>query len=62
MSAKKVTTKENLSLGYRGPVRLPTRILTGPALVPVIPAPVGVAAAVSATCPRLEGRQLQVIE
>ncbi len=60
MSDKKVTTKENLSLGYRVPVRLLTRMLIGPALAFDIPAPVGAAKAVNETSPRLDGRQEQV--
>ena len=37
-------------------------MLTGFDVVLLMPAPVGVAAAVSATVPRFEGRQLQVAE
>jgi len=37
-------------------------MLIGPALAPVIPAPVGVAAAVKVTSPRLEGFHVQVAE
>ena len=37
-------------------------MLTGAAVVLVIPAPVGVAVAASETTPRFEGRQLQVTE
>ena len=40
---------------YRAPVLLPTRMLIGEELEPVMPAPVGVAAAVNATAPRFEG-------
>ncbi len=36
-------------------------MLIGVALLPDIPAPVGVAAAVSETMPRFDGRQVQVV-
>ena len=45
---------------YRAPVLLPTRILIWGATELEIPAPVGVAAAVNATAPRLEGLHVQV--
>ena len=43
-------------------MRFPTMIFTGLEVVLLMPAPVGVAAAVSATEPRFDGRQLQVAE
>ena len=43
-------------------MRLSTMMLTGFEVVLLIPAPVGVATAVSATEPRFDGRQLQVAE
>ena len=47
---------------YLFPLRLPTTTLTGVAVALLMPAPVGVAVAVNATTPRLEGLQLQVTE
>ena len=43
-------------------MRFPTMIFTGLEVVLLMPAPVGVAAAVSATEPRFDGRQVQVAE
>ena len=51
-----------LRQAYLAPVRLPTRILIGEEFAPVIPAPVGTAAAVKETCPRFEGFQTQLTE
>ena len=44
------------------PVRFPTPMLIGTAVELVIPAPVGAAAAVKVTSPRLEGFHVQVAE
>ena len=43
-------------------MRFPTMMFTGFEVVLLMSAPVGVAAAVSATVPRFDGRQLQVTE
>ena len=43
-------------------MRFPTMMLTGFDVVLLMPAPVGVAAAVNATVPRFDGRQVQVAE
>jgi hypothetical protein len=45
---------------YLEPLRLLTNTLTGVAVVPVIPASVGVAVAVITTVPLVEGRQVQL--
>ena len=50
------------SATYRAPTLLPTMMLTGSEVALLIPAPVGVAAAVNETVPRFDGRQLQVAE
>ena len=49
-------------LDQRDPALFPTIILTGVAVAPVIPAPVGTEVAERDTGPRLDGRQLQVAE
>ena len=43
-------------------MRFPTTIFTGLEVVLLMPAPVGVAAAVNAAVPRFDGRQLHVAE
>ena len=47
---------------YLLPLRLPTTTLTGVAVALLIPATVGVAAAVNDTMPRIDGLQLHVTE
>ena len=46
----------------RDPARFPTMTLTGFEVTLLIPAPVGVAAAVKEIAPRFDGFQLQVTE
>ena len=57
-----ISTNPITTTAYLVPVRFPTMMLIGFEVALLIPAPVGVAAAVNETVPRFDGRQLQVAE